>query len=39
MLLHNLETILQYPGGPTFLTAITFSEPAFNVLWYELQSI
>ena len=48
MVLHNpelLERILQYLSGcktslmSASLTAKAFSEPALNVLWYELYSL
>ena len=48
MVLHNLELlerILQYLNGckktliSASLTAKAFSEPAFNVLWYEMPSV
>jgi len=48
MVLHNLELlerIFQYLSGfkkslvSASLTTKTFSEPAFNVLWYEIESI
>jgi len=48
MVLHNLELlerILQYLSKSkqtlvsASLTAKAFSEPAFNVLWYEMSSI
>jgi len=48
IVLHNLELlegILQYLSGckkslvSASLTAKAFSEPAFNVLWYEIESI
>jgi hypothetical protein len=48
VVLHNpevLERILQYLSGSkqtlvsASLTAKAFSEPAFNVLWYEIDTI
>jgi hypothetical protein len=48
MVLHNpelLERILEYLSGckttlvSASLTAMAFSEPAFNVLWYEIYSL